>query len=225
MKKFTSLLLAGLLALSFTACGGNNEPDPTTAPTAEPTAVVTEVPTEAPTEVPTEAPTPVPNYSYNEATREFSDDYVSFTLPEGYEFSLDSTEETENYDAYISFKRSVIDSYGSNVMYMVYDSGDSASYSTMTAEEINTAQLALYEAMNIEATITPINFNAVQGEGYAGICYEYDLSFNMFGIQNDVAQIIWAVNTDDGKVIEIVYSFIKDDVNVCRTSVNTIVVK
>ena len=57
MKKLITLLLAAVMLLSMTACGGSAEPVETAPATTEPVAQVTEEPTEAPTEEPTEAPT------------------------------------------------------------------------------------------------------------------------------------------------------------------------
>ena len=53
-KKWIALLMAAVMVLSLTACGGN---DPTTAPTAVPTTAPTTKPTTAPTTAPTAAPT------------------------------------------------------------------------------------------------------------------------------------------------------------------------
>ena len=58
MKKLFALLLAVVMLLSMTACGGSAEPVETAPATTEP--VVTEAPTEAPTEEPTIAPTEAP---------------------------------------------------------------------------------------------------------------------------------------------------------------------
>lgn len=58
MKKRIALLLAAVMLLSMTACGGSTAPAPTAPATAEaPTTAPTQTPTEAPTEEPTEAPT------------------------------------------------------------------------------------------------------------------------------------------------------------------------
>ena len=58
MKKLIALLLAAVMLLSMTACGGSAEPIETAPATTEaPTTASTEVPTEEPTEAPTEAPT------------------------------------------------------------------------------------------------------------------------------------------------------------------------
>ena len=58
MKKLFALLLAVVMLLSMTACGGSAEPVETAPATTEP--VVTKAPTEAPTEEPTIAPTEAP---------------------------------------------------------------------------------------------------------------------------------------------------------------------
>ena len=56
MKKLIALLLAAVMLLSMTACGGSAEPVETAPATTEaPTTAPTETPTEEPTEVPTEA--------------------------------------------------------------------------------------------------------------------------------------------------------------------------
>lgn len=58
MKKLFALLLAAVMLLSMTACGGSAEPIETAPATTEaPTTAPTEAPTEEPTEAPTEAPT------------------------------------------------------------------------------------------------------------------------------------------------------------------------
>ena len=58
MKKTLALLLAAVMLLSMTACGGSAEPVETAPATTEvPTTAPTEAPTEEPTEAPTEAPT------------------------------------------------------------------------------------------------------------------------------------------------------------------------
>ena len=57
MKKRIALLLAAVILLSMTACGGSAEPAPTAPATTE---VSTTAPTEAPTEEPTVAPTEAP---------------------------------------------------------------------------------------------------------------------------------------------------------------------
>lgn len=58
MKKRIALLLAAVMLLSMTACGGAAEPVETAPATTEaPTTAPTEAPTEEPTEAPTEAPT------------------------------------------------------------------------------------------------------------------------------------------------------------------------
>ena len=58
MKKFMSLLLVAVLALSMAACGNT---EPTTAPTTEPTTAPTTEPTTAPTTAPTTEPTTEPS--------------------------------------------------------------------------------------------------------------------------------------------------------------------
>ena len=60
MKKRIALLLAVVMLLSMTACGGSAEPVETALATTEPATQVTEAPTEAPTEEPTATPTEVP---------------------------------------------------------------------------------------------------------------------------------------------------------------------
>ena len=61
MKKLIALLLAVVMLLSMTACGGSAEPAETAPATTEaPTTVPTEAPTEEPTEAPTEAPRVAP---------------------------------------------------------------------------------------------------------------------------------------------------------------------
>ena len=61
MKKTLALLLATVMLLSMTACGGSAEPVETVPTTTEaPTTAPTEAPTEEPTEAPTEAPRVVP---------------------------------------------------------------------------------------------------------------------------------------------------------------------
>lgn len=58
MKKTLALLLATVMLLSMTACGGSAEPVETAPATTEaPTTAPTEEPAEEPTEAPTEAPT------------------------------------------------------------------------------------------------------------------------------------------------------------------------
>lgn len=57
MKKLIALLLAAVMLLSMTACGGSAEPAETAPATTEaPTTAPTEAPTEEPTEAPTEEP-------------------------------------------------------------------------------------------------------------------------------------------------------------------------
>ena len=54
MKKWIALLLAAVMLLSLTACGGSAEPVETTPATTEAAPQVTEEPTEESTEAPTE---------------------------------------------------------------------------------------------------------------------------------------------------------------------------
>lgn len=77
MKKLIALLLAVIMLLSMTACGGAAEPvDTAPATTEAPTTAPTEAPTEEPTVAPTEAPTE-PVISAEELLQ--SDDTVTLT--------------------------------------------------------------------------------------------------------------------------------------------------
>ena len=61
LKSVLALLLAAVMLLSMTACGGSAEPVETAPATTEaPTTAPTEAPTEEPTEAPTEAPRVAP---------------------------------------------------------------------------------------------------------------------------------------------------------------------
>ena len=57
MKKIIALLVAGVLAVSLCACGGNGAQEETKTPTTQATQTPTTQATQAPTEEPTEAPT------------------------------------------------------------------------------------------------------------------------------------------------------------------------
>ena len=73
MKKLTLSVLALTLAFSITACGNNEEQDPSTQePTVTEAPATTEAPTEAPSEAPaaTEAPTEEPAATEAPATEE-----------------------------------------------------------------------------------------------------------------------------------------------------------
>ena len=66
MKKLIALLLAAVMLLSMTACGGAAEPAETAAPATEPVMQATEAPTEEPTVAPTEDPNAYTAYTLGE---------------------------------------------------------------------------------------------------------------------------------------------------------------
>ena len=66
MKKLIALLLAAVMLLSVTACGGAAEPAETAAPATEPVMQATEAPTEEPTVAPTEDPNAYTAYTLGE---------------------------------------------------------------------------------------------------------------------------------------------------------------
>ena len=66
MKKLIALLLAVIMLLSVTACGGAAEPAETAAPATEPVMQATEAPTEEPTVAPTEDPNAYTAYTLGE---------------------------------------------------------------------------------------------------------------------------------------------------------------
>lgn len=66
MKKLIALLLAAVMLLSVTACGGAAEPAETAAPATEPVMQATEAPTEEPTVAPTEDPNAYTVYTLGE---------------------------------------------------------------------------------------------------------------------------------------------------------------
>lgn len=66
MKKLIALLLAAVMLLSMTACGGAAEPAETAAPATEPVMQATEAPTEEPTVAPTEDPNAYTVYTLGE---------------------------------------------------------------------------------------------------------------------------------------------------------------
>ena len=66
MKKLIALLLAVIMLLSVTACGGAAEPAETAAPATDPVMQATEAPTEEPTVAPTEDPNAYTAYTLGE---------------------------------------------------------------------------------------------------------------------------------------------------------------
>lgn len=82
MKKLIALLLAAVMLLSVTACGGAAEPAQTPAVTA-PVVQAVETPTEEPTEEPTVAPTEDPN-AYTVYTLGENETYVDAVWEHGF---------------------------------------------------------------------------------------------------------------------------------------------
>ena len=85
MKKALAILLAALMVIGLTACGGNNTPTTTAAPQTTAAPGTTAAPTTAPTEAPTEAPVTQGKvfniYAWNEEFKGFFEKY--YTVPEG----------------------------------------------------------------------------------------------------------------------------------------------
>lgn len=233
MKRIISLLIALALAFSFAACGGRqggttNEPyeTPTQAPTEEPTEVPAEKPTEAPTQAPTEDPTAEPapkhEYSYDDATRTYEDEFLSFVLPKGYAFASDSTNQMQSvypYELYLSFVTENTEDFASNVGYMVYKVGGAEpNYASMSAEAVRSLMEQTYEMLG--GTIEEIDYSSFSGNGYSGMCYEF--SANLSGIACN--QITWSIAVGD-TCVTIIYSYVPDETDICHASIDSIVVK
>lgn len=96
MKKLIALLLAAVMLLSMTACGGAAEPAETAAPATEPVMQATEAPTEEPTAAPTEDPNAYTVYTLGE-----NESYESVAWRHGF-WEVDMTAcvaEAERYGA------------------------------------------------------------------------------------------------------------------------------
>lgn len=130
MKKITAIILAALMLLSFAACGGNKK-EPTPAPATEVPATPTAEPTAEPTAGPTEEPTaePADSYNYNQATREFTTDFIKLTAPEGYMLM--------DIGGIVAFASSVDENSQNAVIYMNAPIGDDAAINfSQSVEEI-----------------------------------------------------------------------------------------
>lgn len=221
MKKVLVLILATVFLFALAGC---NSGKPQATPTPEPTATV--APTEEPTAEPTAAPTPTEEptpepiaYTFDSESGMYADEFISFTIPEGYSLATDDTGDT-GYDVYISFGMdNAPDGFASNLIVMVYDEDvEEGGYASITEDQFTQLQLSVYEQMGIEAKIDPVEFEHLNGDNYEGLRFEFTLE--LMGV--NCRQIVWVINTNEGKTISLTYSFTDEEIDACHASVDSI---
>ena len=233
MKKFTAVILCVLMALPLMACGGKENPaQPTPEPTVQPTE--TQKPADAPTDEPADAPTDKPadapsndplSYDFNTDTLEYSDAYVSFTLPEGFSVLKDTTSEYVNvYQRFFNFTNPDPAFQGSSINYNVTGSaqgGEGESLSTVKQEDLEKLFKEQFEqAFQSEVEIKTVSFNFNTLADCPVIVYEYTVTVS--GVELD--QI--AVMIEEGNMsAAISYTFTDGNWDVYRASVNTVIPK
>ena len=229
------------MALPLMACGGNENPaQPTPEPTVQPTQ--TQKPAEAPTDKPADAPTDRPadaptdepadapsedplSYDFNTDTLEYSDAYVSFTLPAGFSVLKDTTSEYANvYQRFFNFTNPDPAFQGSSINYNVTGSaqgGEGESLSTVKQEDLEKLFKEQFEqAFQSEVQIKTVSFNFNTLANCPVIVYEYIVTVS--GVElNQIAVMIEEGNMSAA----ISYTFTDDDWEVYRSSVKTVIPK
>ena len=210
MKKNIAIILCTLMLLPLMACGGGKEPaGPTPEPTIQPP--VTDSPVQEPF-----------SYDFNKDTLEYSDNYVSFTLPEGLNVFADNTSDYGGtYQCFFNFSNADPALKSNSVNYNAAVSAAQAGktpLSAYTQEDMEKLFKEQFEqTFKTDILIETVSFNFDTLAGCPEITYEYTVTVS----GTELNQIVVMIEKADVS-LSIVYTFTGDDWDIYRSSVKTI---
>ena len=214
MKKIIAIILCALMALPLMACGGHEEPaEPTPGPTMQPTE------TQKPDEVPTGDPL---CYDFNKDTLEYSDEYVNFTLPEGFSVLKDTTSEYDGaYKRFMNFTNPDPAFQSNSVNYnaaAASSESENVHLSSFTQEDLEKLFKEQFEkAFQSEVEIKTVSFRFDTAGDCPAIIYEYTVSIS----GTELNQIV--VMMEEGNMsLSVAYTFTEDDWEIYRASAETV---